>query len=605
MRNIIFSSLFLLAACAGNTVPQTSQVKNDETESTADKAAWIEKTAAALRNGEGIGPNDDMNALMAKSKDDIVKTFMADPRFGDTVLAMNLFYLGRGVNELHKADNSYDPMVFAMPQALAAARAVVDGGDFYEIYAAKPSMMIAPLKAVDEPTRTAAMNEIMKGFDGTIAAMGADGALDKNAGCNTFYNVSYNVGYKLTLAGYDSRFGDLVTESWIQPMQAYPNGDCYNQTTSAEDVKKKFITMRDGVKALFDKIPSLPTGAAPKSLKDLAKMDFQAPGLPSLSKPLTSMGFWSILKNSSTNYNRKRSAYMLRTYFCDDLTPLAIEFAGPHAEGSHATDPACQACHYKLDPMGGLFRNIGQNGQDYSGSNQYTFDDFKQLNELDYANYLKGWKSADDKWQVGYYVAAGKAHKKWKGETLEDMWAFLPQAPEAKACLVRRMAEFFLGPDQVYDGAWLEQISTNLKPGPTSAQGVKSVISSLVTSKTFANQNPDFGTCYDFSTDVLQTGERAPCEIASIVSKSCEACHSDTDEDNRLDLTQWVKLADGTHTFKHLGANGQQLSKKDSYKIIMDRLVSGDTQKRMPKGGSMPDTARQVLYKWLDKNGGQ
>ena len=36
------------------------------------------------------------------------------------------------------------------------------------------------------------------------------------------------------------------------------------------------------------------------------------------------------LKNSSTNYNRRRGAYLLKHFFCDDLTPVGFDDPQQH-----------------------------------------------------------------------------------------------------------------------------------------------------------------------------------------------------------------------------------------------------------------------------------
>src|SRR5262249_37699402 len=58
------------------------------------KRWWIDRTARLLRGGEGLGPQDDLDALLPLSKEEIARRFMADARFGDTILDFNLFYLG-------------------------------------------------------------------------------------------------------------------------------------------------------------------------------------------------------------------------------------------------------------------------------------------------------------------------------------------------------------------------------------------------------------------------------------------------------------------------------------------------------------------------------
>src|SRR5213075_2959878 len=107
------------------------------------------------------------------------------------------------------------------------------------------------------------------------------------------------------------------------------------------------------------------------SIADIIAIPVVVDGLPPLSDPL--VGFWPTAPATSTNFQRKRASYVLKTYFCDDLTPLSITPAeeandagvadggdgGAPPPDVHASNANCQACHYRLDPIGALFRNRG------------------------------------------------------------------------------------------------------------------------------------------------------------------------------------------------------------------------------------------------------
>src|SRR5581483_2430968 len=108
------------------------------------------------------------------------------------------------------------------------------------------------------------------------------------------------------------------------------------------------------------------------------------------------------LPNSSTNYDRKRAAYILQRFFCDDLTPVNVEAPAQHGGSEHASNPSCFACHYKLDPMAGFFRTLGIDFKDYSQKTYIVFDDGAYTNS---ANYWKAWQPGPDAthpYNVGY-----------------------------------------------------------------------------------------------------------------------------------------------------------------------------------------------------------
>jgi len=58
-----------------------------------EKQYWISKVSRKLL--AGAEPDPETRAAMAgRSREDIVQTLLADPRFGDTVLDFNLYFLG-------------------------------------------------------------------------------------------------------------------------------------------------------------------------------------------------------------------------------------------------------------------------------------------------------------------------------------------------------------------------------------------------------------------------------------------------------------------------------------------------------------------------------
>src|SRR5262249_53984224 len=104
-----------IAACKDADDGAGSQ---NSAETLMDKADWLDKTARLLRNGDGLGPRDDVDALLAMAPAAVVDQFMQDPRFGDMVLAFNRFYLSRSIDRLKKpaagGGFTYDSSVFEL-----------------------------------------------------------------------------------------------------------------------------------------------------------------------------------------------------------------------------------------------------------------------------------------------------------------------------------------------------------------------------------------------------------------------------------------------------------------------------------------------------------
>jgi hypothetical protein len=285
---------------------------------------------------------------------------------------------------------------------------------------------------------------------------------------------------------------------------------------------------------------------------------------------------------------------MLQRFFCDDLTPVDVEAPATHAGGQHASNPSCFACHYKLDPMAGFFRTMGRNFRDYSQRRNITFDDGASAAVADY---VKAWQPGPDAthpYNVGYVRSATNPAENTYGNTIQDLYGMLKTAPEVRRCLMKRMVSYFTSDEQSVDGDYLdwltEQFNGDLPQG--SATAIKNAASRIVLSKAFSTPNADSGTCYDTRPGSVP-GSAAPCQVASIVAKSCVQCHNNTTQAPFLNLTAWP--------FAHLDAQGNAIPAATTYKEMLDRISSTDPDVRMPYLSDMPSTDRQALYLWLNE----
>src|SRR5262245_1421119 len=107
------------------TAPAAARPQSDEV--LWQKRWWIEKTARILRGGYGLGPADDINALLALPEEEIARRFMNDIRFGDTILDFNMYFLGFKTDDL-KDDDFYKRAAFDFSNSVAADRALLTGG---------------------------------------------------------------------------------------------------------------------------------------------------------------------------------------------------------------------------------------------------------------------------------------------------------------------------------------------------------------------------------------------------------------------------------------------------------------------------------------------
>jgi hypothetical protein len=565
-------------------------------ETTLDKAEWTEKAARLVRNGAGLGPRDDVPALLAMSKEDVIDRFMADPRFGDMVLAFNLAYLGRGLDNVRAANGTFDlpysVAIQAAPHAFASARAVVEGGDYFSLFSGTPPLfetMHYNGTTVDKTAPLANLDRAIRTVEG-----------DKDKGCLDFQVALYSAIEQLLHGGVSAY--DMI--SWLSSSAAeYPRtigcDDRANRT--AAQLAGAMRDIRGHVETLLDEVKAHPAPPTIGSIMDVPAIHFAPEGLPPLATPLTGKGFWEPVPGTSTNYQRKRASYLLKTYFCDDLAPIDIpsEGDGGAAGGeAHAQNPSCQACHYRLDPMGGLLR--------YGGSfyrKSISFSDGVTFKDDRYEAYLDTWRNPDGSFRTGYFILGSDGTPErdpaWRdedGDTITGLWSFLPRSKVVRSCLVRRLAEFVLGPEQVYDRAWLSEIAAELRPGPTSAVAFKSVVKKLLLSKTFSTHDPKAGTCYDVATTA--PAGRAPCVIASIVEDNCQSCHAGARPSGRLDLSRWDPA---TQSFRHTDASGTSLPPRETFARMLERITTSDTRRRMPLLRVLPQADAATLRAWLNE----
>jgi len=192
---------------------------------------------------------------------------------------------------------------------------------------------------------------------------------------------------------------------------------CYNFASKRTAANRQALKVSiEVMPARFVEMNSLlaqlePRNYMPKSIRELKTLDAAAWHVD-ISR-VNMKRFWDALPNSSTNMNRKRASYILKRFYCDDLTPVSVEQPAQHASGNrHADDPGCQSCHYKLDPMAGFFRNHGYKGIDFtkgnfgssstSSSEKYIYFDDTASAKL--SEYVKNWRSSDDpnRLNIGY-----------------------------------------------------------------------------------------------------------------------------------------------------------------------------------------------------------
>lgn len=607
MKRIVISATAaatLLGAC---TFSKSKSGDSDlRFESVWAKAGWIQQAARATLGADAVLDQSTMNDLLQKEPEEIVDGFVSDPRFGNAVLNFNLYFLGRSVNDLFESTNAsssgYSNAVKSMPHAILSARNVMENKDYFDLFATEGNFVsIKNLPEGDLPSGV--MNffaEIDEKYNAAKALTPESNAED------ACYNFMY-LDNAYQMSKYIGPAVGKIEQGWFASYFTYNACD----TMTVEQIVSRMELIKKGTDALKLAMENAPRGTSTeKTPTDVQFVEIKVEGLPALGDNMMGQdSFWNRLPNSSTNFNRKRAAYVLRTFMCDDLTPLDLDsLTSMTGSGNkHATDPKCQACHYKLDPMAGLFRNYGRQGTSFKGQDTFTFDDFKTISGEQLKTYMGSWEENGTP-KVGFYVAPNTPDENWKGDDLVDLIAFMRQSEQVKQCMVRRLAEYVLGEEQVYDGGWLEEKSEKFVAGPNSGSEFKNLYKTLLLSNTFREKNPEHGVCYDFSTnDQDNAANRPPCAAAHILKTKCETCHNKNNAAGGLELDSWTSL-EGKMGFVHNSIDfpGTVVPRKETFEL-MQTLLSKAVERNgreipvMPAGGSLSDSEKQTLFHWINQ----
>ncbi|WP_394832643.1 hypothetical protein LVJ94_39680 [Pendulispora rubella] len=587
-------------------VAPTNDAAAPPEESDWERRHYIEKVARALRHGAGLESADDVEALLRLSPERIVDHFMDDPRSLDTILDFNLYFLGLKRGALRGTDGELDHNALISRRAIHAALEFERGGNYLSLlslnqpfYAAGPrfpSPSGAPNADAGVPTPSAS-ERIRRERD--VGVKYADDLLVRIEKAKNITELCNHLLFSEEPEGssaflfpgdiFPYRAGNSGTElSPLFPILLCTGGFPVDLAEVVRTARKALIGIYDFEQGLLEKSPHL------DNLHDLTEVDAAQLGVPEAAGGLDSEAFWSILLNSSTNKNRRRAAYVLDRFFCDDLKPINAALPETHVGNRHASDPGCAACHYKLDPMAGFFKANGFAGLDMRRYKSIAFDDQAIL---DRGTYEASWATAGG-WNIGYVRSSTDPSLNGYGESLDDLFHIIESAPEVKTCLVRRTFEYFNGDQQLVDPGYLAQLSALFvdEAKSNSSTAFRNVIRRVLTGRTFRASQPRSDECYDLPPGV-DSASRPPCPVAFILQKNCSTCHSGPGAQSGLDLTGWLS---DQQAFPHRGPDGSQRAPKDTFARMLDRVKTSDPARRMPAGRSMPASERETLYMWLE-----
>lgn len=589
------------------------------------KRWWIEKTARLLRGGYGLGPGDDTNALLALPEDEIVRRFMSDSRFGDTILDFNMFFLGFKIDDL-KSNGVYKRNAFDFSNAVAAAQALLTGGDYLKLFDLEGPFFMPPLpQEPDDPPapedaglslealRLKAIDEVEEIFL-ELYELSAKSAPPSAADyCDEFEEIVENspsIHAKLNRAFNDADEFVLMMRGrvLIEPLAILAHAhkaECVDKPEEQADVKR----LAAAAGAAFDRyyravgeiLKFEPARYQPRSVLEFKPFDLS---ILKMDRWLA-FGFEqsTALKNSSTNYNRRRGAYVLKRFFCDDLTPVGFDNPQEHVGGAHGSDTPCFGCHFKLDPMAGFFRSRGTYFFDYAGEPSITFDDGAEVSREKYESAWRAPKGSARVWNTGYIRSPRFDEHNSYGTTLAELSRIIRDAPEAKRCLMKRLFEYLVAEEQTIDGGYLDELTRMFEheAARDSSAAMKNAIVRIVLSNSYRQINADPRQCYDHASGA-KLDNAPPCRVAFILRKNCAQCHAGPAGNGGLDLTSWVPAPDGkTRTFPHLDRDRKQIATQDTLARMAERLSAIDPDIRMPKQMLMAAQERQELFLWVQE----
>ena len=593
----------------------------------AIKAAWYQNvvTAADLKPFEGM------------TQDQVIAKLFDDPKFYLRVVDFNLYYFGSQTEDLFDFDAEFSLFVNAYPAAIHGAHAISQGRAHTKLWDYQIPFLAPPLNPREwNPATVTYLGitdrnefESLEAFDLRRRVLYAyrNHLLDLEAWVNVGNapKVCETIRAKWMQGNLLDALRDafglpnvIRNRSGLESFFIFQEQNCqdYILLPFVEEQVTSSIAAIDVLAENLDQflIRNDPTTYDLSQFRYLPFFNSDFP--EGEESALTITGFWRKNLNSSTNFNRRRAAEILKTYFCDDLIPVGgLEIPSQHTQGRHGSEPSCQACHYKLDPMAGFFKDHSFFGIsipslplelkeslksqfDVNSDEFFVFDDNLVITDDQVSEYFANWiapEGSERDWNIGYIRSETATQLNRYGESLEDLFRIVAAAPEAKTCMVRRMAEFYIDSEQTYSGAWLDKLAKQYSH--PQGNGFKNTLKTILKSEAFAAVDRDPTTCYD--TEVSPGESTAPCEIAWIVETSCSSCHNTNAPLAELDLTTWLEN-EGEWQFSHK-KQGKLLSAADSFQIIMERISHSNPNLRMPIGTHMSSTDRQTFFVWLEQ----
>ena len=614
-RNLV---LVLLVACGGTTG-----------ESDDARRQFIDKASRALHPSAAPLTADQVDAMMDMSDEDIVAQLYAAPETRDAVFALSLDFVGAPIDELHQG-GGWSPKPFVFAPAVSAARAFRDGTDpLAPLFTTKAApatgvshgpdpdvlSMLFGLTLTGTPKSQRAQIENYftsdtRSLRQQINAMPEP--FDQTAMCGLYEQTLTSVAYyyiPMVIGIPQSIYGAGYPNELAYPA-GYPLYDaCFqNLTITKADALATLDAFDANITGMFARLePLFATWETQPEVAfdpvDFASIGFYAyADAPDFARNTQFYPtFWDDAQNSSTNFSRRRGAYVLDRFFCDDLKPVGAALPESHGDGKHASDPGCRSCHFKLDPMAGFFRRHGFSGTGTRRPPSSPATRHVRRQHVRELHDLPGRVERAHR-QPSVTTSATSGRRATTRSTATATRSRIStgscRAPrEVERCFVQRVFEHFNGADQAVDPGFLDDVATDIHG--RGADRLPHAISRILTGQTFRTPDRNSTVCYDLAPGA-DTAHRPPCEVASDPPRELHVVPRRPEPAVGPRSQHVEKGSDGQFGFRYV-ANGTAVSRTDTFMRMLDRVTTSDLSRQMPQGRDMELRSREQLALWLQQ----
>ncbi|MBK7844367.1 MAG: hypothetical protein IPJ71_11825 [Bdellovibrionales bacterium] len=578
-----------------------------------ERKMWLAKAYRLLRGGSGLRATDDVGALLSRTRRDLVHSLIDDVQFGDFVLDFNLYFLGFKRDRLRDDFGMLTQGPFDFSQAINSAIKTLQCGDYEALLQLNQKLFAPPLKPPLLPEgapeewkslppqdlREKIFAGIQSPLDQLIADIAADPLRSQLQNCKSLLDsLNQTVSYYFSLGAPLNLISLGPIEGWYTSL--------LNNCTPSNSIPFDFVQALQETKSKNEIFFSRLSAFQPENYSDRKLTAIRTFEMTDLNhKPINQFtGLRFSLVNSSTNYNRKRASFVLSRFFCDDLMPIGVEDGEFSTKHGHGSAPSCIACHHRLDPMAGFFKDMGLGFENFGQKSQITFDDGNVLDKSKYQNAWKATPSENREWNIGYIRSVKETWRNSYGVDLHDLFEIIKSAPEVKHCLVKRLFEYLVAENQVIDGSYLDFLTHQYAYTAqfNSSLAFKELVADIILGKSFLQTDLNPQECYDF-TPGHQPGKSPPCRVNFLLQKNCAGCHQPNNLLGGLDVTRWAESSkeDPIPHFIHVDLAGKQFPSAITFARIIERLNSSEPERRMPLKQFMEPGDREALFRWSNE----